>query len=110
MERLSVNLPASARVPALSANKVASVLPRDRVATALTEGELGVTAAVSPPRVEVTVVGTLSARSACTLGESGVSIINLLGEEVEGSGHDSSSSHQGAEEGLQRDHIDEDQS
>jgi hypothetical protein len=104
-----VNLPASTRVPALSANKVASVLPRDRVATAFTEGELGVTAAVGPPRVEVTVVGTLSARSACTLGEeSRVSIINLLGEEVEGSGHDRGSSHQGAEEGLERDHNDED--
>jgi hypothetical protein len=105
-----VNLPASARVPALSTNKVASVLPRDRVATALTEGELGVTAAVGPPRVEVAVVSALSARSACTLGEkSRVSIVSLLGEEVEGSGHDCSSSHQGAEEGLERDHVDEDQ-
>jgi hypothetical protein len=105
-----VNLPASTRVPALSANKVASVLPRDRVATALTEGELGVTAAVGPPRVEVTVVSSLSARGACTLGEeSRVSIVNLFSEEVERSGDDRSSSHQGAEEGLERDHIDEDQ-
>ena len=105
-----MNLPASARVPALATNKVASVLPRDRVATTLAKSELGVAAAVGPPRVEVAVVGTLSAGSACTLGEeSRVSIINLLGEEVEGSGQDRSSSHQGAEEGLERDHIDKDQ-
>jgi hypothetical protein len=105
-----VNLPASTRVPALSSDKVASVLPRDRVATALTEGELGVTAAVGPPRVEVTVVGALSAGSTCTLGEeSRVSVVNLLSEEVERGGQRSSSSQHGAEEGLERDHIDEDQ-
>ena len=105
-----VDLPASARVPALSAHKVASILPRDRVATALTEGELGVTAAIGPPRVEVTVVGTLSARGACTLGEeSRVSIVNLFSEKVERSGQRGSSSQYGAEERLERDHIDEDQ-
>ena len=105
-----MNLPAGTRVPALSTDKVTSVLPRDRVATALTEGELGVTAAIGPPRVEVTVVGTLSARSACTLGEEGrVSVVNFFSEEVERSGQRSRSSQHGAEERLERDHIDEDQ-
>jgi hypothetical protein len=105
-----VNLPASTRVPALSTNKVASILPRDRVATALAEGELGVTAAVGPPRVEVTIVCALSAGSACTLGEeSRISVINLLSEEVERSGQRSSSSQHGTEKRLERDHIDEDQ-
>ena len=92
-----MNLPASTRVPALSTDKVASVLPRDRVATALTKGELGVAAAVGPPRVEVTVVRSLRARSARTLGEeSRVSVVNLFSEEVERSGQRSSSSQDGA--------------
>ena len=103
-------LPTSARVPALSTNKVASVLPLDRVATSLVQSELGIAAAIGPPRVEVAIVGTLGARGSCTLGKEGrVSIIDLFGQEVKRGGQHRSSCHQGAEEGFERDHVDENQ-
>ena len=56
-------LPAGSRVPSLSANKVSSVAPSHRVLAPLAHSVLGGAATVSPPRVEVSVVGAFRAWS-----------------------------------------------
>jgi hypothetical protein len=100
------NSPASAWVPALATDKVASVLPGDAVATSLTVGVGGVSSTVGPPGVEVAVVGSLSAGSGTLLDlldQSRVVGVTLV-KEVERRGDDAGDGRQGEEEGLDGNH------
>jgi hypothetical protein len=102
---LSYDIPAVSWVPSLATNEVAGVPPGHRVLAALTHGVLSGTAAISPPRVEVTVVVTLGAGSGLTLfKESSRVAIVALSEEVERSGENAGGSHSGEKERLERDH------
>jgi hypothetical protein len=106
-ELRSQHSPTSAWVPSLATNKVAGVPPGDGVAAALQVGVGGVSAAVSPPRVEVAVVGSLSARSGTLLDfldQSRVVGIVTLVKEVEWCGDDASHSRQGEEKRLDGNH------
>jgi hypothetical protein len=100
------NSPASAGVPALATDKVAGVPPGDGVAAALQVGVGGVSSTVSPPGVEVAVVGSLSAGSGTLLDlldQSRVVGITLV-KEVERSGDDAGHGRQGEEKGLDGNH------
>ena len=100
--------PTSAGVPALATDKVAGVPPGDGVAAALQVGVGGVSAAVSPPRVEVAVVGSLSAGSGTLLDlldQSRVVGIVTLVKEVERCGDDAGHGRQGEEKRLDGNHC-----
>lgn len=98
--------PASAWVPSLATDKVAGVPPGDGVAAALQVGVGSVSAAVSPPRVEVAVVGSLGVGSDRTLLDQSrvVGIVTLV-KEVERCGDDAGHGRQGEEKRLDGNHC-----
>jgi hypothetical protein len=99
------NLPASTRVPTLSTNKVTSVAPINLVVTTLTHAVVGITTAIRPPRVEVSVVVTLGVASDLTgLEDGGGVAVVLLVEEVKGASESSGECRSGEEERLEGDH------
>ena len=98
-------LPASAGVPALATDEVASVAPVDSVAAAGSVGVGDISTAVGPERVEVTVVVSLGVGSNGTLlDQSRVVGIVALSKEVEGSSNDAGDRSQSEKKGLDSDH------
>ena len=96
-------LPAITGVPALATDEVASVTPGDRVTAAGSIGVGDVSAAIGPERVEVAVVGSLSAGSGTLLDlldQSRVVGIVTLVKEVERCGDDAGHGRQGEEKRL----------
>jgi hypothetical protein len=93
-------IPASAWVPALTTDEVASVSPGHRVSAALAHGVLSRPAAISPPGVEVAVMVASRARSALTLLEQGRVVVTFV-EKVERSRDDSSDCRQGKKKRLE---------
>ena len=98
-------LPASAGVPALATDEVASVAPVHGVTTAGSVGVGDISTAIGPERVEVTVVVSLGVGSNGTLlDQSRVVGIVALSEEVEGGSDDAGDRSQSEKKGLDSDH------
>lgn len=70
-------VPASAGVPTLAADKVARVLPRHGVSASRTHSVRHLAAAITPPGVEVTIVGALRVGSHLTSYKKLVSICDV---------------------------------
>lgn len=94
MQEVQKNIPASARVPALSTHKIANVSPGHRVTATLTHGVLGRPTTIGPPGVEVAIVGAGGARSALALLEQSRVVVTFM-EKVEWGRHDPTDGRQG---------------
>lgn len=98
-------LPASAGVPALATDEVASVAPVHGVTTAGSVGVGDISTAIGPERVEVTVVVPLGVGSNGTLLDQGRVVgIVALSEEVERSSDNAGDRSQSEKKRLDSDH------
>ena len=108
-EHWDQNIPASTRVPALSANEVSRVAPCHGVLAAFAHGVLRIAAAIGPPRVEIAIMGTYGVGGGLTLLERcdvGVLALGeLCVEDVEGCAEHAESGCAGEDKAGERDHC-----